>query len=41
MILMKNGKLLSGSGIFLAGDLSKEVRERRRIVVSEMKKSQK
>ena len=38
LILMKKGKLLSGSGIFLADDLSKEERERRRILVSEMKK---
>ena len=38
LILMKKGKLLSGSGIFLADDHSKEER-RRRMLVSEMKKA--
>ena len=39
LVLKKKGKLLSGSGIFPADDLSKEERRRRRILVSKMKKA--
>ena len=39
LTLLKKGKLLSGTGIFLADDLSKEERKRRKVLVSEMKKA--
>ena len=39
LALLKKGKLLSGSGLFLAEDMSKEERKIRKIQVSEMKKA--
>ena len=39
LTLLKKGKLLSGSGLFLAEDMSKEERKIRKIQVSEMKKA--
>ena len=37
--VLKKGRLLSGSGIFLAEDLSREDRKKRKVQVREMKKA--
>jgi predicted RNA-binding protein YlxR (DUF448 family) len=39
LTVLKKGKLLSGSGLYISEDLSKEEREKRKVLVNEIKRA--